>query len=225
MALLKLTDLRKVYRSPDGEENVILDLESFALEEGEHVALAGASGSGKSTLLHLIAGILRPDGGEILFEGQDVSRLSESRRDRWRAERLGYVFQSFHLLPAYSALENVLLGMMFGPGPDRPRATQLLQRLGLGDRMHHRPPQLSIGQQQRVAVARALGPRPRLVLADEPTGSLDLHHAREALVLLRETCREQGAALLVVSHDPSVLADFERVVQLSDLQRAAGATA
>jgi putative ABC transport system ATP-binding protein len=150
---------------------------------------------------------------------------SESARDRLRASAIGYVFQNFNLLHGYTALENVMLGMLFGPGVDRQRAAHLLERVGLSHRLGYRPSQLSIGQQQRVAVARALANRPKLVLADEPTGNLDQRHAGEALDLIRAVCRENNAALLLVSHDPAVLASFERVEDLSTLNRAAGAHA
>ena len=221
MALLEIRDLVKKFRAPDGSVQVIVDIAHFALEEKEQVALSGASGSGKTTLLHLIAGILRPDAGNIVLAGHDLGALSESRRDRLRANTLGYVFQTFNLLQGYTALENVLLGMMFGPGPDRDLAARLLEQLGMGDRLHYRPRQLSIGQQQRVALARALANRPRLVLADEPTGNLDVHHAREALNMVREACREHGTALLLVSHDPGILGTFERQVELAEINRAA----
>jgi len=222
-AALRIEDLRKDYRAPDGEVQAVLDVPSFELAQGEQVALAGSSGSGKTTLLHVIAGILRPDSGRVLVHGKDMASLGEAQRDSWRASHIGYVFQSFHLLAGYSAIENVLLGMMFGPGPDREHARSLLAALGLGDRLDHRPGQLSIGQQQRVAVARALANRPRLVLADEPTGNLDPGRAQEALGLLRELCTEQGAALLLVSHDRGILDSFERCHDLSELNRAIGA--
>jgi putative ABC transport system ATP-binding protein len=138
---------------------------------------------------------------------------------------MGYVFQTFNLLHGYTALENVMLGMLFGPGVDRAHATHLLQRVGLGHRLHYRPAQLSIGQQQRVAVARALANRPKLVLADEPTGNLDQRHAGEAIALIREVCREHEAALLLVSHDPTVLSGFDRVDDLAILNRAVDAHA
>ncbi len=218
--VLQIDGLRKAYRSPDGEVVPVLDVASFALGDEEQVALAGESGSGKTTLLHVIAGILTCDAGTVRVCGEDVTRLSEARRDAFRARHVGYVFQSFHLLPGYSSLENVLLGMTFGPGPDRAYAQELLERLGMQDRLHHRPAQLSVGQQQRVAVARALANRPRLVLADEPTGNLDAARAGEALTLIQEVCRERAAALLLVSHDARALARFERRVDLADLNAA-----
>jgi ABC-type lipoprotein export system ATPase subunit len=134
---------------------------------------------------------------------------------------LSYVFQTFNLLQGYTALDNVLLGMMFGPGPDVAYARSLLERVGLADRMNYRPGQLSVGQQQRVALARALANRPKLVLADEPTGNLDHVRAREALQLLRDGCRDTGAALLLVSHDREILSAFERVEELSKVNGAA----
>ena len=220
MGLLEIRDLRKDYTSPEGELQRVLEVPAFSLEAGEQVAIAGSSGSGKTTFLNILAGILPADGGSVRFGEVEVTSLSEAERDRYRARELGYVFQSFHLLGGYSALENVVLGSSFGTGGDAAQARALLTRLGLAERLHHRPHQLSIGQQQRVALARALAGKPRLVLADEPTGNLDPRHALEALALLRELCTEQGAALLVVSHDPRVLDSFERCEDFASLNRA-----
>lgn len=200
----------------------VLRVAKFELQEGQELALAGSSGSGKTTLLHIIAGILTPDGGQVELAGEDLTKLSEGARDVLRANRLGYVYQTFNLLGGYSALENVVLGMAFGKGPDTAFAKQLLERLGLGDRLHHRPHQLSVGQQQRVALARALANRPSLVLADEPTGNLDPESSQEALGLIRSMCKESGAALMLVSHDPNILAEFDEVVDFSDLNKAVG---
>jgi len=218
--VLRVEALRKTYRAPDGEVTPVLDIPALELRAGEQVALRGASGSGKTTLLHIIAGILTPDSGRVLIDGADITSMGEARRDALRAERIGYVFQTFNLLQGYSALENVLLGMMFGRGADAKAAAALLERVGLGHRLSYRPRQLSVGQQQRVAVARALANHPRLVLADEPTGNLDSRHGAEALTLIRDVCREQGAALLLVSHDPAVLSQFDRVDDLAVLNRA-----
>ena len=224
MGLLEIRDLRKDYTSPEGELQRVLEVPSFTLDAGEQVAVAGSSGSGKTTFLNILAGILPADGGSVRFGEVEVTSLSEAERDRYRARELGYVFQSFHLLGGYSALENVVLGSSFGPGGDVAQARELLTRLGLAERLNHRPHQLSIGQQQRVALARALVGAPRLVLADEPTGNLDPRHALEALELLRELCREQGAALLLVSHDPAVLDSFERREDFAALNRAGATT-
>ena len=147
--------------SPDGETTPVIDIESFSMEPGEQVALEGESGSGKTTFLHCISGIVKPDAGEVIVAGDTITAMREAQRDRARAMHLGYVFQTFNLLDGYTALENVLLGMMFGPGPDRAHAESLLERVGLADRKDYKPRQLSVGQQQRVAVARALANRPR----------------------------------------------------------------
>jgi len=221
MALLEIANLKKGFTAPDGSHTAIVDVPAFVLETGAQVALAGTSGSGKTTLLNLIAGILQADAGRIVLAGAELTALSESERDALRANTLGYVFQTFNLLQGFTALENVELGMMFGPGTDRAAATRLLERVGLKDRLHYKPRQLSVGQQQRVAVARALANRPKLVLADEPTGNLDRRHALEALDLIRETCREAGAALLLVSHDREILAAFDTVEDLAHINRAA----
>jgi len=220
MSLLSIASLQKSFVSPDRERKLIVDIAAFALEGGQQLALRGESGSGKTTFLHLIAGILAADRGSIRLDGRDMAELSEPRRDRLRAEAIGYIFQTFNLLQGYTCLENVLLGMSFGPGADTARATAVLERVGLGHRLHHFPRQLSTGQQQRVAVARALANRPKLVLADEPTGNLDHRNAGESLSLIRETCRENGAALLLVSHDPQVLAVFETVQDFATLNLA-----
>jgi ABC-type lipoprotein export system ATPase subunit len=221
MAVLEIEGLTKSFSRPDGERHLVLDVPRFALAERAELALRGRSGSGKTTLLHVIAGILKPDQGRVVVGGQDLAELSEAQRDAHRARTLGYVFQTFNLLQGYTALENVLLGMMFGPGADKAFAESLLAELGLADRLRYRPAQLSVGQQQRVALARALANRPKLVLADEPTGNLDPERAGEALELLRRLCREHGAALLVVSHDRAVLETFAEVVELHAINRAA----
>jgi len=208
--MLAISDLTKSFVSPEGARVEIVRVAEFSLAAGEQVALRGESGSGKTTFLHLIAGILAADGGRVTIDGAEMTALGEAGRDKLRAGKLGYVFQTFNLLQGFTVLENVVLGMSFGPhGADRLHAKEVLERVGLGHRLDHFPSQLSTGQQQRVAVARALANRPKLVLADEPTGNLDRKHGREALALIREVCRENGAALLLVSHDEEVLAQFE----------------
>ena len=223
---IELQQLRKRYVAPDGSAVPVIDVGSFRVEDGEQVALVGSSGSGKTTLLHLIAGILAPDSGKILFGNDgsvvDVAQLSEAERDVFRGRNLGYIFQTHHLLPGFTALENVLLGMSFtGRASDRPWAEHLLKEVGLGERLNYKPAKLSVGQQQRVAVARALANRPKVVLADEPTGALDVNNAHQVMDLIRALCAEVKASLILVSHDPAMTGKFERVVQLSELNRAA----
>ena len=219
--MLNVVDLTKSFTAPDGGRVEIVRVPQFQIAAGEQRALRGESGSGKTTFLHLIAGILAADGGRAEIDGVDMAALPEAKRDRLRAEKLGYIFQTFNLLQGYTVLENVLLGMSFGPrGVDRAHAIEMLGRVGLAHRLRHFPRQLSTGQQQRVAVARALANRPKLVLADEPTGNLDRVSSKEALALIREVCRENGAALLLVSHDDGVLAQFEGMQDFAVINEA-----
>ena len=220
MPLLDIRHLKKSYADPEGARTTIVDVPKFAVEPGQQIALRGSSGCGKTTFLNLVAGILQADSGDITLDGRPMTGQPESKRDRLRAETMGYVFQTFNLLQGYTALENVLLGMMFGPGADTERARALLERVGLGHRMDYRPKALSVGQQQRVAVARALANNPKLVLADEPTGNLDQHHADDALRIIREICDENGAALLLVSHDTRILEQFDTHYDFADINNA-----
>ncbi|MFT4689994.1 MAG: putative ABC transport system ATP-binding protein [Limisphaerales bacterium] len=224
MPILEVSQLKKSYVGPDGDRQIVVDVAEFSLEAEQQLALSGESGTGKTTFLNLIAGILTPDSGSVRIDGKDMAGASEGQRDRLRANHIGYIFQTFNLLQGYTCLENVLLGMSFGPGADRKFAREVLDRVGLSHRVHHYPRQLSTGQQQRVAVARALAKRPQLVLADEPTGNLDLSNAQESLQLIRETCTENKAALLLVSHDPKILDQFDSHEDLFDLNKAAPAT-
>jgi len=219
--MLHLKDVKKSFREPDGTPLPILDIREFRVAAGEQVVLMGRSGCGKTTLLHCIAGISRPDSGLVEIDGLDITRLSEAGRDRFRADKLGYVFQTFNLLPGFSALENVLLGMSFaGKGVDTSRAKDLLGRVGLSHRLTHRPTALSVGEQQRVAVARALANRPKLLLADEPTANVDTAHQQQIIDLVRNTCRDESVALLLVTHTPEVAEQFERVERLENFNQA-----
>ena len=226
---LTLNKLIKRYVAPDGSAVPVIDIPHFELAEGEQVALVGTSGSGKTTLLHLIAGILTPDSGQIIFGSQadgqvDITVLREAQRDVFRGTYIGYVFQTHHLLPGFTAMENVLLGMSFtGREHDPAWAKKLLTDVGLADRLNYRPARLSVGQQQRVAVARAMANRPRVVLADEPTGALDNKNAQQVLNLIRNLCEEVSASLLLVSHDMEIARQLTRMVNLSDLNRASTA--
>lgn len=220
---LVLENVRKSYREPDGHTLPVLDIARFELAAGEQIALIGQSGGGKTTLLNVIAGITPADSGRVIVDGTDVARLNEVRRDRFRAERIGIVFQTFNLLPAFTAYENILLGMTFSGRVDRAYARELLERVGLSRRQSHRPGQLSVGEQQRVAVARALANRPRLMLADEPTASVDIANQQNLLDLIRTACRDHSVSLLLVTHAPEVSAQFERVEKLSEFNRPGAA--
>lgn len=218
--MLLLENVKKAYIEPNGDRLPILDVPELKLDAGEQVVIRGRSGCGKTTLLHAIAGLTTVDSGKIEVNGVDVTRLAEARRDRFRARNLGYVFQTFNLLPAFTALENVLLGMTFtGQRSNRERATELLTRVGLGHRMSHKPSALSVGEQQRVAVARALANEPVLLLADEPTANVDPGHQQQVVDLIREACRRENVTLLLVTHAPEVAQQFERVVELEEINR------
>ena len=214
----QLVDVKKSFSQPDGSDLPILDIPEFNVAAAEQMVIVGRSGCGKTTLLHIIAGIGRPTSGKVRVDDWEITLLPEAECDRFRAERIGYVFQTFNLLPGFTALENVLLAMRFARGhADRSRAKDLLTRVGLAHRTTHRPPMLSVGEQQRVAVARALANRPKLVLADEPTANVDSGSQQQVLDLIRDSCRQEDVALVMVTHAPEVAKQFERVDRLEDL--------
>ena len=188
--------------------------ESFQANAGERVALWGPSGCGKSTLLNMVSGLLRPDEGVVEVAGKQLHKLSQGGLDRYRSEHIGFVFQTFNLLSPFTALQNVLLGMRFSETlPSREwkgRATELLERVGLGHRLHARPKTMSVGEQQRVAIARALANKQEVVVADEPTGSLDPRTSDEVMDLLLEMCSEENVTLLLVTHEDDLASRLER---------------
>ena len=219
MSLL-LENVKKSYKEPDGSTLPILDIERFEMKEKEQVVLIGESGSGKSTLLNVISGITAADSGKVTIAGTEIASMPEVVRDRFRAERIGFVFQTFNLLPAFSALENVLLGMSFSrKKPNRDRAKELLALVGLEHRLQHHPKQMSVGEQQRVAVARALANQPKLLLADEPTANVDVANQETILHLLRDACAQNQIAMLLVTHSQEVAKQFERVETLTDFNK------
>ena len=225
--MIRIRGLEKSY----GDHAVLRGID-FDVLPSQVVVVIGPSGSGKSTLLSLIAGVLLPTGGAVRLLGRDLGACSGRERDRLRADHIGYIFQQFNLLPYRSALDNVLLSCEFSrrratlAGQPRERARALLSRMGLGDELvARRASELSVGQQQRVAAARALIGHPDLVIADEPTSALDDAHRDEFMTTLREACFESGSALLFVSHDTRLAARFHRVLDLSAIQRVAGAAA
>jgi putative ABC transport system ATP-binding protein len=207
-----------VMRLPGGSGPVtILDGVTLEVPAGQFVAVTGPSGSGKSTLLGLLAGLDRPTAGTIRIDGQDIGRLDEDALARLRRQRIGYVFQSFHLIPTLTALENVAVPLELAGAADAAgRAATLLAEVGLAERGRHYPAQLSGGEQQRVALARAFANRPGLLLADEPTGNLDSATGSQIIELLVAWNRGQGGTLVLVTHDPALAAHAERVIELRD---------
>ncbi|MDX1992529.1 MAG: ABC transporter ATP-binding protein [bacterium] len=220
---LRLDNLRHIYTSPAGETRQVLDIPHWRVEAGQQVLLRGVSGSGKTTLLNIIAGLLHPTQGQVWYDLRDMGEqslyaLREETRDRLRARAVGYIFQNHHLLASLTALENVVMPMAFArvhPAREwRPLALALLEKVGLADFADYRPAKLSTGQRLRVAIARALANRPPLLLADEPTAALDPASGEAVMRLMQDTCRQQGALLLVASHDPALAALFDCTLHL-----------
>jgi putative ABC transport system ATP-binding protein len=218
-AVVDVRELVKVHAPGSPTEVRALDGISFAIERGDYVAVVGESGSGKTSLMHVLGGLDRPSSGVALVDGVDVARASRRALKQLRAERIGFVFQGFNLIPSLDALENVMLPAHYAGVPlaaARARARTLLDELGLAERLHHRPQQLSGGQQQRVAIARALVNAPALVLADEPTGELDARTGATILDLFDRVHRERGQTLVVVTHSEAVWSRAQRVIRLAD---------
>ncbi len=216
--MLELRALAKHYPTSGGDPVRAVDGVSLNVDAGEMVALFGPSGSGKTTLLLMIAALLRPSAGAVLIAGRDIASLSEREASHFRLSELGFIRQNFDLLPGVSAIDNSVLKLLKSMRwRDAQREiTPLLERLGLGGRLKHRAETLSMGERQRVMIARALSTKPRMLLADEPTGSLDTQRGREVLELLRELCRERGVAIVLVSHDPLAAIYADRVFNLRD---------
>ena len=218
MSSLELHEVVKHYRG--GSETVrAVDGISLDIGPGEFTALYGPSGSGKSTLLLLAAGLLRPDRGTVRFDGRDLATMNSRESAAYRLRDVGFVFQTFHLMPGASALDNALIKLPvlgFTVAEAREQARPWLRRVGLGERLGHRPDQLSMGECQRVAIARALVGEPHMVLADEPTGNLDSARTREILALLRDICHEREIPMLLVTHDPEAIAFVDRTLSLRD---------
>ncbi|MFG1924868.1 ABC transporter ATP-binding protein [Cryptosporangium sp. NPDC048952] len=216
MAAVTAIDLTKTYGTGNTRVSALRGV-SLAVGTGQFVAIMGPSGSGKSTLLHCLAGLDRPTSGRVRIGNDGLDGLSDGRLTRLRRDAVGFVFQSFNLLPTLSAAENILLPLrLAGRRPDGEWLDRVIDLLGLADRMHHRPNQLSGGQQQRVAVARALITRPSVIFADEPTGNLDSRSGAEVLSLLRASVRELGQTVVMVTHDPRAAGYADRVVFLAD---------
>jgi putative ABC transport system ATP-binding protein/lipoprotein-releasing system ATP-binding protein len=214
---LRARGLRKSFRLGATTLQILRGLD-LDVKRGERVFLCGASGAGKSTLLYTLAGLEQPTAGEVHFEEEDLYRVSATRQATLRNTRMGFVFQSYMLLPELTALENVALPGLIGGQPDRDRAAELLEKVGLGPRTGHLPSELSGGEQQRVAIARALANRPSMLFADEPTGNLDSKTGGEIIDLLLGLARENGTTLLAVTHDANLAARGDRVLHIRDGQ-------
>ena len=222
-ALLEARAVVKTYTTGKRELTVLREV-NFSARRGEFVALRGASGAGKSTLLHLLGGLDRPNRGEIIFDGERISRLSNPALARLRNLKIGFVFQAYHLFPEFNALENVWLPARMArvrANEAVSRARDLLKQVGLGERMEHRPAELSGGEQQRVAIARALVNKPEVIFADEPTGNLDSHTGDEIIELLLSLRSEHQTTLIIATHDSALAARAPRVIHLVDGQIAA----
>ena len=218
MAIIELSNTSKRYRIGEIETRALDDV-SLRVEAGEFMALVGPSGSGKTTLLQIIGCLDKPTGGTVLINGRDVTRLSANGRADLRREVIGFIFQFFALVPVLNAYENVELPLLLngvGAQERHTRTMELLDAVGLADRVHHRPDQLSGGQQQRVAIARALAPRPLMVLADEPTANLDTANGEQAMEIMQRLNRQTGTAFIFATHDPRVMAFAQRTIRLVD---------
>jgi putative ABC transport system ATP-binding protein len=213
--MLKCESLSRTYVSGGRELTVLKDI-SFEVEPGGFVAIIGPSGSGKTTLLGLLAGLDRPSSGRVWLDGEDLDALDEDGRARLRRERVGFVFQSFQLIPTLTALENVQVPLELAGGDGAAISRELLERVGLGGRGHHYPAQLSGGEQQRVALARAFSNRPRILFADEPTGNLDAKTGAVIIELMGELNRQLATTLVLVTHDPELAARASRTIRLAD---------
>ena len=214
--MLVAQQLTKEYKSGTGTLIVLRDV-SFSIPQGAFVAIVGPSGSGKTTLLGLLAGLDTPTGGRVILDGTDLATLGEDERAQLRGEKVGFIFQSFQLIPTLTAAENVQVPLELRGDPmATARARELLGRVGLADRGHHFPTQLSGGEQQRVAIARAFANAPRILFADEPTGNLDLGTGARIVELLEALNRESGSTVVIVTHDPALAARTQRVIRLSD---------
>ncbi len=213
--MIQLQGITKVYHMGKRELPVLKGI-TLNIEKGELVAIMGASGSGKTTLLNLIGCLDRPTAGTYYFEDKEVSHLRSSELACIRGQRIGFIFQTFNLLSRLSALANVELGMTYAGGVNRQLALDALARVGLADRVKHRPVELSGGEQQRVAIARAIAKNPSLFLADEPTGQLDSHSGQEVISILTSLHAEQGITLLVVTHDADIARNCQRIIHLKD---------
>lgn len=215
--MLTIQNLRKTFSNSENEKFDIINIPFFEMNNNEQIAIIGESGSGKSTFLNLISGIVSSDSGEILFNDTNITKLTGSKMDKFRAKNIGYVFQTFNLLQGFTALENVMLGMMFCGKADKYRSLSALDKVGLSKRINNKPSELSVGEQQRVAVARAIVNSPGMILADEPTANLDRKNSGTVIELIKELCSMEKIALILVSHESDITGKFNNKRHFSEI--------
>lgn len=218
MSFIELENLKKEYKM--GTEVVYaLDGVSLNIKEGEIIAVVGPSGSGKSTLMQIIGGLDKPTSGKVVVDNQDINKFSQRRLAQFRNKKIGFVFQTFNLQPDYTALENVELPLIFAgirPKSRKAKSREAIVKVGLEDRINHRPSELSGGQRQRVSIARAIVNSPKIILADEPTGNLDSKNGKRILELLKKLNKEEGVTIIIVTHDANVAAQADRIINMQD---------
>lgn len=222
--MIKVRDVQKKYANPDGGEITALWLDKLDIEAGEEVGVSGASGMGKTTLLNILCGISLPTQGSVVINDVEITKLPEAKRDLFRAQTIGYVFQMFNLIPSLTAKENVMASVVFGkkiPKQEREeRCLELLNRVGLSHRVNYFPGQLSGGEQQRVSIARAMGNRPAIIIVDEPTANLDYKNRARIMGLLREISQENNSTLIIATHDQEILKSLKRVIELGQSEES-----
>ncbi|HRE40348.1 MAG TPA: ABC transporter ATP-binding protein [Ignavibacteria bacterium] len=217
--MLEIKNLIHNFKSPDKSEQNVLNIEQFKLDENSQKAIYGKSGSGKTTFINCISGITKPTSGKILFNSQNIPDLNESQRDKFRSVNTGIIFQNYNLLKSFSVLENVLLGMKFSGTVNKNEALEILKRVGLFGKIHSKPKNLSSGEQQRTAIARAVVNSPKLLLADEPTANLDNKNSEIVIDLIKEICTEKGISLLLITHEKEVIEKFEDKINFDELNK------
>lgn len=215
--MLNIKNLKKTFTNSAKEVFEVINIPEFSLDGNEILAITGDSGSGKTTFLNLISGIVDSDSGEIIIDQTDVTKLPGSKKDLFRAKNTGYIFQTFNLLQGFTALENVMLGMMFSGKADKKISETALSKVGLSDKFNSKPSELSVGEQQRVAIARSIVNSPKILLADEPTANLDPVNSDSVIKIIRSLCEENKISLILVSHELDIVSKFQNVRKFSEI--------